>query len=147
MSKRIEIKPNDQTHVGKKITKRGWGGEFATLLFVGNTKFFIEMDGHELACSIINTEDGSSRFWDLYEELEKPKKKRLARALFMLNGYWEPSRQLFSNKSEAFSCFRDILETPNNNHPIQVTSCPTPYDYDNLVIWPANDGYWVEVEE
>lgn len=73
MTTKIEIKPNDQSWVGKKIKNNNWGEtEYFEILYVGNKSVFGRyQNGEELhfALDIYSTKFFEN--WVIYEEPEK----------------------------------------------------------------------------
>jgi len=97
MGKRIEIKPNDQSWVGKKITKSLWGdGRFMEILCVGDQFIFGRVEtGEEITVH---------RLSDCWELCEEPKKVKLVAPALFLEEYmteWGVTTELYS--------FRPIL--------------------------------------
>lgn len=100
---KIEIKPGDQTHVGKKVHQDTWNpGEWLKILFVGNEQVLaVNDDGHE-EVYLIDEE------WELYEEPKQ--KKLLAPAYVLYAGFKRVHPALFNNASEAKDFFEKMPE-------------------------------------
>lgn len=76
MFKKIIIKPNDQSLVGKKVRLSRWpDGYFAKVAFVGETKLFLqEVRTRDITGEIRLIEDSTyitprewSGYWEIYE--------------------------------------------------------------------------------
>ena len=68
--KKIEIKPNSQEYVGKKVTCSNWNeGEYVTIKHVSDKEFFA-LDGHGVGV-IRNNKRHDNIPWLLFEEPEQ----------------------------------------------------------------------------
>jgi hypothetical protein len=96
---KIEIKPNDQSWVGKKIRRLSFQEDYSLVVTaVGNTRLLaIDTDGYELAISILGP-------WELYDEPQEiPANQRwvvpgvkCARLHWLSAHYFTPTRFNFA---------------------------------------------------